>query len=375
MPPASLAMPILDCDNYCQPAMTLALDGLKHALQEAGHDIGRTKVSYVNIYFGVEELRPVVGPAWSVCRSRDHGFLTVVFHFVRHGDFVKTKEAQLRKREGLCVTLAWTTAGHLAAELADALEVADNIVAQAEMVLGRPMPLPLKKTQIPNQFCLRTVDLGAPRPRRRTVSLHRQESTNERMLQPWQIERIGVLSGAMGPLSEHLGEPLAQALHVPAKWQRQAIRAIGVEDWAAIVVASSIWIETLLVRLAILLNETAEIPIPDAKKELKKKGALRFASRHLDQKFLFGNWNRTGDGNAYGKWYRDCHSLRNKIVHEGHFPSENEARAAYQAANGLAWSVTRDAARNEDPKLSKILKGIRIMSTDDDRTQQPPGTS
>ena len=357
-------MPVLDCDKYFQPAMRVALRALKHEMQEAGHELEGTKVSYVNVYLGAETLRwgKGVDSGWHICCHREHRVLAVVFHFVQHGDLVKTRETKLKKHKGLCVTLAWTTTGEPAAELADALDVADNIVAQAEMVLGRPIPLPLKKTQIPALYGIRTIELNARKGGRGVVSFHRPQGARESSLQQVQIEHISELSGVLGPPSDCFGTPLAQAMYLSAKWQRQAIRAEGVEDWAAMVVASNTWIETLLVRLAILFNEAVGNPILNPETELIKKGFVRFASCHLGQKFLGGNWDHKSKDTVIGKWLRDCYLLRNKVVHQGHFPVASEAKAAYAASNSLAWCVTRKAAKIADPKLAEFLKPFRMTS-------------
>ena len=350
-------MPVMDCEEYCRPALSIALGDLKHELQEAGQDPARQNIAYVNVYFGVEELGLNSGYPWHVCIPRDHGFLAVVFHFVRHGDVVKSSVTQVANRKGLCVTLLWTTKDNVAAELADALKAADNVVAQAEMLLGRPIPLPLRSGQLPDRFGVRTIAPDAAHNGQEKIELVFLEGSHANMLRPQEVTQIRAL--ALEPLSDYFDTPLKQAMHLSAKWQRRAIRAGGTEDWAALVVASNTWIETLLVRSAILLEHAAGSPIRDGARELRRKSFVQFASRHLGQRLSGAKWDPKDEDAAFGKWHRDCYLLRNKVVHEGHFPSADEAKLAYAVSNGLAWYVTRQAAEIRDPKLAEFLSPFR----------------
>lgn len=339
-----------------------AMQLLADEIRASGEDPDQQPVSFVNIYLGVQHLRTQDDRPWWVCVPRPHGFLTIVLHRVRHGDVVVTTIPELSETLGLCVTLLWTTKGNLVEELEDAIRQADQLVKQVEMRFGVPLPLPLKKQQLPDRFSVRTIDPSADEGSRTTTSILVPPADHGIEIDPETGVIIGTLLEALGPIDEVMSTPMLTALHTSSKWQRQAIRARGMEEWSDVVIASNTWIETFLVQLAVLLNEAAGTPITDVQSAVMKGGLHRFVNTHLGQRFLKGRWDRTLRETEFGKWYENCFTVRNSIVHTGHFATETEAQDAYIAANDLAHYVTTRAAAVHGDQFDKLLQPLKTMA-------------
>jgi hypothetical protein len=356
-------MPVFDCEDYSLNAMGVgAMQLLADEIRASGEDPDQQPVSFVNIYLGVQHLRTRGDRPWWVCVSRPHGFLTIVLHRVRHGDVVVTTMPELAETLGLCITLLWTTKGNLVDELEDAIRQADQLVKQVEMRFGVPLPLPLKKQQMPDRFAVRTIDPSADEGKRITTSILVPPVDHGIEIDPETAVIIGTLLEALGPIEEVMSTPMLTALHTSSKWQRQAIRARGMEEWSDVVIASNTWIETFLVQLAVLLNEAAGTPISDVQAAVMKGGLPRFVNTYLGQKFLKGPWDRTRQETEFGRWYEKCFSLRNAIVHTGQFATETEATDAYTAAHDLAHYVTARVAAVHGDRFDELLQPLKTMA-------------
>ncbi|MFX4299885.1 hypothetical protein [Pseudosulfitobacter pseudonitzschiae] len=273
-----------------------------------------------------------------------------------------TTMPELAETLGLCVTLLWTTKGNLVDELEDAIRQADQLVKQVEICFGAPLPLPLKKQQMPDRFAVGVIDPSADEGKRTTTSILVPPADHGIEIDPETAVFIGTLLEALGPIEEVMSTPMLTALHISSKWQRQAIRARGMEEWSDVVIASNTWIETFLVQLAVLLNEAAGTPISDVQSAVMKGGLPRFVNTYLGQKFLKGRWDRTRRETEFGRWYEKCFSLRNAIVHTGHFATETEATDAYTAADDLAHYVTARAAAVHGDQFDELLQPLRLMA-------------
>lgn len=354
-------MPVIDCEAYSIPAMELgAMHLLAEEIRLAGRDPDQTPVCFVNIYFGVNHLRTQSGLPWFVCIPRSFGFVTVLFHFVRHGDVVISTVDEITESTGLCVTLLWTTSGQLVEELQECLDVADRIVKQIEMKIGLSVPLPLRTLQLPDRFAVRTLDPRATAES--SLSILVPDETHGVIVDEQILHAVGVFTGALGPLDEVLKTPLARALHLSATWQQHAIRGLGIEDWSNAIVASNTWIETFLVQLAVIANEAAGTPLVNLQESIYRGGGLpRFINTHLGQKYLKGKWDHTDSRSEFGGWFEHCYQLRNMVVHSGHIANGTEARRAYESAHTLAHFTTERAASVRDDRLRELFSQLREM--------------
>ncbi len=355
-------MPVFDCEDYSLNAMGGAMQLMADEIRASGEDPDQQPISFVNIYLGVQHLRTQGDHPWWVCVSRPHGFLTILLHRVRHGDVVVTTMPELAETLGLCVTLLWTTDGNLVDELEDAIRQADQLVKQVEMRFGVPLPLPLKKQQMPDRFAVRTIDPSADEGNRNTTSIMVPPADYGIEIDPETAMIIGTLLEALGPIEEVMSAPMLTALHTSSKWQRKAIRARGMEEWSDVVIASNTWIETFLVQLAVLLNEAAGTPILDVQSAVMKGGLPRFVNTYLGQKFLKGRWDRTLRETEFGRWYEKCFTVRNVIVHTGHFATKTEANDAYTSAHDLAHFVTSRAAAVKGDQFDELLQPLKTMT-------------
>lgn len=357
-------MPILDCELYSLEAMSGGpMQHLKEEILQKGGNPQNTPISYINIYFGMQHLRTPLGGPWYVCVPRPYGFLTVLFHRVKHGDVVMTTLPELADTRGLAITLIWTSGSDLGGELLDALRTADEMVKHTEMTLGIALPLPLSRQQLPDRFAVKTIiPFGEDGAEQSRIYSLIPDDTYGVVIDEKTAISVGFLAGALGSIDNIMDSPMKRALHLSSKWQRQAIRSIGMEDWANVVIASNTWIETFLVQLAVLLNEAINTPISDVPKAVMKSGLASFINTHLGQRFLKGRWDHTDEGTEFGRWYKMCFSLRNAIVHAGHFSNEKEAAQAYAAAHSLAYFVTDCAAKITDKRLTVLLEPLKSMS-------------
>jgi hypothetical protein len=356
-------MPSLDCESYSLDGIEPAMAVLSGMLEEAGEDPHATPLSIINIYCGVSDLRATNSLPWHVCLHRPYGYLFVVFHHVEHGEVIKTTSPEIANCLGLCITLVWTTNNPTPEQIWAGIEAADEIVQAAELATGKPIPIPLKPMQLPDRFAIRVIDPGAAAGDRDRTALVLPTS------RPFVVEAneflvfaVGHQIGVLGPTPEQQSDPLTQAVALSATWQRRAIRALGVGEWPDAVVASNIWVETLMVRLAAILHEANGNPLQDIPHLVMKRGLASFANTYLGSPFLKGTWDHKRSDTPFGAWHAQCFLRRNEIVHTGKLVTADEAHTAYKAAHALAHEITRQAAKIKDPKLMPALKALREMA-------------
>lgn len=356
-------MPLLDCESYSLEGIEPAISVLNSMLSTAGEDPNLTPLSILNVYCGVADLKAANSLPWHVCLARPYGHLFVVFQHVRHGDVVKTTTPEIADCLGLCISLVWTSNSPNPEQILGALETADEIIQAAELTTGKPIPLPLKPMQLPDRFAVRVIDPGAPgRDRDRMVLVLPTSRPFVVEANEFLILAVGHRMGVLGPKPEQKSDPLTQTVALSATWQRRAIRALGVGEWPDAVVASNIWVETFMVRLAAILHEADGRPLHDIPTLVMRRGLASFVSTHLGSPFLKGQWDHKRPDTPFGAWYAKCLSVRNKIVHTGVLVEAHEAQMAYKSAHGLAHHVTRQAAKIKTPKLMPALKVLREMA-------------
>ena len=361
-------MPILDCETYSLEGIEPAMAVLHGLLTEDGIDPATMPVSLLNIYCGVADLQRPNGFPWHVCVERSYGQLYVIFQHVRHGDVVETSVREVADRSGLCITLMWTSGEPSKEDVRDAIQTADDIIQAAELTKGQPLPIPLKPRQLPDRFAIRTIHPSAPDGEnvRHTVVVPDEKpvliAADDRL-----VHAVGLQVGALGPYPDFGGDPLWAAIKLSSSWQRRAIRALGVEEWPDAVVASNVWIETFMVRLAAILQDANGTPLQDIPALVMRGGLAKFVNAQLGSPFLKGNWDHTRTDTAFGAWHARCFSLRNEIVHAGRLVGETEAAAAYNAAHELAHDITRRAAKVKDPNLMPALEALRSMAATNKR--------
>ena len=294
-------MPTLDSENFFTPAMDIALRCLNHELGLVGRDNEKIKISYLNIYFGTDDLRMDIDSPWHICLPREYGFVVVVFHFIRHGSILKTNNPHLANCRGLCITPLWTTEGNLQAEFFDALATADKIVAKAELCLGRPIPLPLTRLQIPTNFAVKTMDLTSSSGKK-NVNVKLTPIVEDNLLHKFDVISIGALMMDDAENSSYFNTPAKSAMAASANWQRLAIRAGGTECWAEMVVASNIWIETFLVQFTKFLIDATRRSTVGKTDNSKKGNFIGYVTKHLGCEVLGDKWDRRDRKTKFGRW-------------------------------------------------------------------------
>lgn len=356
-------MPILDSEDYSLKGAAPAMSVLHGLLAEAGIDPSSVPISLLNIYCGIADLKRPDASPWHVCVERPYGQLYIIFQHVRHGNVVETSVSEIANCLGLCITLMWTSGKPVEEEVRDAIQTADDIVQSAELVRGQPLPIPLKPRQLSDRFAIKTINPTAPEGKTvlNTIVLP-LSNAGTIVADDMLVQAVGLQVGALDLYPDFEDDPLWAALKLSATWQRRAIRALGVEEWPDAVVASNVWIETLMVRLAAILQSANGTPLQDIPTLVMRGGLAKFANAHLGSPFLKGNWDHTRADTAFGAWHAQCFLLRNEIVHAGRLVGEMEAHAAYTAAHSLAHDITRRAAKVKDPKLVQALRALRKMS-------------
>lgn len=335
---------------------------LAEELRQSGKNPEEQALAFVNVYIGINDLRTEKDRPWWICFPRNYGFLTVLLHRVPHQSIIATSIPELGESLGLCITLMWTTQGNYTDELEDALHQADTLIKQVEMMFGIPLPIPLKKRQLPDRFAIAVID--PTKDDANTFHIFPLVPPDDHGIQIDEVAsvRLGQLTEALGPIDEVMDTPLKRALYVSSKWQRQAIHASGLEEWSDVVVASNTWIETFLVQLAKLMNEAANTPIEDIQSAVMKGGLPRFINTYLGQRYLKGRWDHTCLETEFGAWYEKCFKTRNAVVHSGYFANESDAKEAYEAAHKLAHFVTARAAKVDGEQFRELLQPLRAMA-------------
>ena len=346
-------MPVIDCENYSLPAMKGAMAGLDYEIRKSGGDPVHQPRSFVNIYFAVQHLRAEDDQPWWVCVPREDRFLVILLHRVRHGDVVRTTVPEVADTLGLCITLLWTSKGDLVSEYEDAIRQARDLVTKVELRLGLPLPLPLTKMQMPDRVAIGTIDPSADEDKKFSISIGLPEENSCIEISLKIAFELKKLLETLSPIDEVFNSRIKRALYISSKWQGRALRAVGCEEWSDVVIASNIFVETILVSLTTIMNEQDGNKI-----NLKGHGWVKFVVTNLGCKYLNGPWDHTKENTIFGRWYKKCYKVRNAIVHEGHFATETEANEAYSAANDLAFDVANRAQNIHNDKFDEILQAL-----------------
>lgn len=95
-------------------------------------------------------------------------------------------------------------------------------------------------------------------------------------------------------------------------------------------------VETFVGTLTIQLEVVDGKPIEQATADYTAKAARAFLSAIKNlQHFIGGSWDLSRESTPPGAWHASCYLIRNRIVHGGHSPSHDEARAACRSAEDL----------------------------------------
>ena len=349
-----IIMPVIDCENYSLHALKGAMEALDDEIRESGGDPVHQPRSFVNIYFAVQHLRAEDDQPWWICVPRRDRFLVILLHRVRHGDVVQTTVPEIADTLGLCITLLWTSKGDLVSEYEDAIQQARDFVTKFEVRFGQPLPLPLTKLQMPDRFAIMTIDPSAGENNPISMDICMREANSCIEISPEMAVELISLLEASNSEDEVFNSRIKRALYISARWQARALRAIGREEWSDVVIASNIFIETLLVSLTTIMNEQDgnEINLEEG------RGWVKFVITNLGRKYLYGPWDQTKEDTIFGRWHKKCYKVRNAIVHKGHFATKAQANEAYLAANKLAIDVTMRAHNIDNDKFSEILQGL-----------------
>jgi hypothetical protein len=147
-------------------------------------------------------------------------------------------------------------------------------------------------------------------------------------------------------------------LHAASRWQAKAIRALSNDDASTAVVNCSIWIEIAVVQVVKEVFRKTSIYFRERRKSESK---IRWHLEVFAEKFLgmsWQDWIKESNNSHKPDWFVECAGLRNKITHEGHFCTINEAVTAYEASNQFMWVLTQAFSSNTVPSdLKNICSG------------------
>lgn len=121
-----------------------------------------------------------------------------------------------------------------------------------------------------------------------------------------------------------------------ALYSERALRcetALLAGEFGESVVQAAVGAEVLLDALLGLMIWEEQLPIPDAAAALKKSVAERMRTEYDHR--LGGSWDQSASG-AIGRWRREIADQRNRVLHRGYRPKEEEAAAARSAKDALA---------------------------------------
>ncbi len=354
-------MPVLDSEPYHQINTAYILGKIEQLWLEEGHDPKAARVYHFNLYTGGKFLQFESNfDTFDIARKFDFGTVWLVFHQVERGEVLQCANEATSKLYDDCITILWASSDDPSAEQIEAgLNFADDVVRKLETLNGVPCPIPLKRNQLTNDF-----ELACHIP---------SEDVVEKILIVGDHNHLPQLDGSNGPLMLYLQgylddhheefktEPY-QIMRLAAEWQRQAIRALGTEEWPSAIVACNTWIEVFAVRMAVAINEILEQPIADLRTELNQ-GLSKFITKHIGAVVKEGHWDRTRDGTEIKNWYDDCYLLRHRVVHQGYLPTEAEVFKAYNSAHEFIRFLTRSMASIEDQRLDELLVVVRNMRT------------
>jgi hypothetical protein len=91
------------------------------------------------------------------------------------------------------------------------------------------------------------------------------------------------------------------------------------------------------------------------------RGLPRFLNRYLGSKFLKGNWDHKSNRTEVGVWYQQCYTLRNRVVHAGHLPTNEEAINCYEKTHNFVRSITTQVGGLKDKRLLPIISLLSQM--------------
>lgn len=254
-------------------------------LERSGLDPNSEPISYFNVYFGVNHLQSESGNPWHVCLARQFGFLFTIFHHVRHGDVHNTGHAEIDDTIGLCVTLMWTSGQPTEEEVTDVFQAADEIVQAIELSKGIALPLPFKPMQLPDRFPVKTIKSNSEQDTIISTTIFKNDGAGSIKADEMLAISVGMQVEALGPLNDFLSSPLSRAMYLSSIWQRRAIRAIGIEEWTDVIIASNVWLETFMVQLSSILNEANGTPLENIEELLMRRGLAGFVNHTLGSKF------------------------------------------------------------------------------------------
>jgi hypothetical protein len=136
-------------------------------------------------------------------------------------------------------------------------------------------------------------------------------------------------------------------------------RALHVEgDASGAVVTAAIASEVLFNTVLLSMAWEEGMSASDAaiwfRESLPKRLRTHYGKR------LGGNWDTYAGTTAMGKWYRELYQCRNRVVHTGHLPSMNEAKAAVEARDAAEEFVVSRLVdgRNRHPRTVLMVSGI-----------------
>lgn len=95
-----------------------------------------------------------------------------------------------------------------------------------------------------------------------------------------------------------------------------------------------LYIETLLKTIFINLLIEEGLTENDAETVLAEIPFLSLIKKYLHQK-LGGKWNITENSSVVGNWYNNTYVIRNKIIHRGYKPNQQEAENAFKSSQAF----------------------------------------
>lgn len=290
-----------------------------------------------------------------VCRPAEFGYVTVAFHDVPNGTVIKEQLPETAERVSTCATVMWFAKSFEPSLLEHGIAALCDVIKSIELNTGTACLINLHSLMLPE--VVEVGDLNAGR-KIMVESLPRHAP----IVSPAVAAGLIVWEGFDKRELRDVSGDIQQLYMQSAVWQGKAIRALAVGDTEFCVVASETWIETLAIRLAAELNRLAGSDIPDLKSEVIGKGLAPFITKWLGSKFLKGQWDHRNADCEFGRWHRDCWSVRNDVVHTGKHPTVEEARRAYVSANQLAWFISERAATLTEPMFAEVAGHFKGMS-------------
>lgn len=85
-------------------------------------------------------------------------------------------------------------------------------------------------------------------------------------------------------------------------------------------------------------------------------GFMGVLKREFHQR-IGGQWNVTNDNTDLGIWYRDCYTMRNRIIHSGYDPNFDEVSLAIGSVDNMISKIL-ERVESKKKKFPKVFKYI-----------------